>query len=119
MFANGILSDSFDVTCGVPQGSILEPLLFLIYVNELSADIPFAYIINFADDTVLFLTHKNCEQLITNAEVCLQAATKFFEERSLSLNTKKTKYIIFKHGNDPVYDSKINTADHEKPEYNI
>ena len=43
-------------------------------MNELSADIPFAYIINFADDTVLFLTHKNREQLITNAEVCVQAA---------------------------------------------
>ena len=61
ILANGILSDSFDVTCGVPQGSVLGPLLFLIYVNELSADIPFAYIINFADDTVLFLTHKNRE----------------------------------------------------------
>lgn len=116
ILANGILSDSFDVTCGVPQGSVLGPLLFLIYVNELSADIPFAYIINFADDTVLFLTHKNREQLITNAEVCLQAATEFFEERLLSLNTKKTKYIIFKHGNDPVYDSKINTADHKEIE---
>jgi len=58
ILANGILSDSFDVTCGVPQGSVLGPLLFLIYVNELSADIPFAYIINFADDTVIFLTHK-------------------------------------------------------------
>ena len=66
------------------------------------------------DNTVLFLTHKNREQLITNAEVCLQVATEFFEERLLSLNTKKTKYIIFKHGNDPVYDSKINTEDHKK-----
>ena len=60
ILANGILSDLFDVTCGVPQGSVPGSLLFLIYVNELSADIPFAYIINFADDTVLFL-HKNRE----------------------------------------------------------
>ena len=44
------------------------------------------------------------------------AATEFFEDRLLYLNTKMTKHIIFKHGNDPVYDSEINTADHEEIE---
>ena len=116
ILANGILLDSFDVTCVGPRYQFLDHYFFLIYVNELSADIPFAYIINFADDTVLFLTHKNREQLITNAEVCLHAATEFFEERLLSLNTKKTKYIIFKNRNGLVYNSKINTADHAEIE---
>ncbi|KAK2718438.1 hypothetical protein QYM36_005675, partial [Artemia franciscana] len=55
-------------------------------------------------------------QYQTDDRLRVKAATEFFEEWLLSLNTKKTKYIIFKHGNDPVYDSKINTADQEKIE---
>ena len=59
---SGYNSDSFVVKCGVPQGSILWPLLFLVYVN----DLPNASSLNirmFADDTVLFCSHKNSQNV--------------------------------------------------------
>ena len=52
-------SDSLTIKCGVPQGSVLGPLLFLIYMNDISRSSEILSIILFADDTNLFFSHKN------------------------------------------------------------
>ena len=85
-------SNRRNIECGVPQGSILGPLLYLIYVN----DIPRAAnadILSFADDTSLLLSNPDIEQLYVTANTELY---KWFCANTLSLNASKTKYIIFR-----------------------
>ena len=65
--ANGASSNFSSINYGVPQGSILGPLLFLLYVNDLPNSIP-DQIVLFADDTGIFIKHKRKESLIRNAE---------------------------------------------------
>ena len=90
---SGYNSDSFVVKCGVPQGSVLEPLLFLVYVN----DLPNASSLNirmFADDTVLFCFHKNSQNVQAIVNNKLHKVSKWFGLNKLSLNLNKTRHMI-------------------------
>ena len=56
-------SERLTIKCGVPQGSVLGPLLFLIYMNDISRCSEILSVILFADDTNLFYSHKNIDKL--------------------------------------------------------
>jgi len=92
---NSFVSSQKFVTCGVPQGSILGPLLFLIYVNDLPMISEKFFALLFADDTNLFISHKNFDTLIStiNDELC--KLNQWFKSNKLSLNIDKTNFIIF------------------------
>ena len=79
------------ITCGVPQGSIFGPLLFLIFVNDLHKVTKYLDPIMFADDKNLFYSHKNITTLfqIVNSE--LKLVNEWFLANKLSLNAKKQK----------------------------
>ena len=88
-------SDFLTIKCGVPQGSILGPLLFLIYVNDLCKASSEISAVMFADDTNLFLSNKNITNLFTTMNTELKKITEWFKANKLSLNVSKTKYSLF------------------------
>ena len=88
-------STRLPIKCGVPQGSILGPILFLMYINDLNQISSILRTIMFADDTNLFLSGKNINVLEQMLNKELEILTAWFNTNLLSLNIKKTSYIIF------------------------
>ena len=58
LYYNNVQSQTLDITCGVPQGSVLGPLLFLVYVNDIANCLTHSKLISFADDTTVFFSSK-------------------------------------------------------------
>ena len=92
---NGFKSSERTITCGVPQGSILGPLLFLIYINDLSNNCKFARPFLFADDTNLFHHSKDPQNLQEELNYDLENISEWLKANRLSLNIKKTHYMVF------------------------
>jgi len=89
------LSRLTTILCGVPQGSILGPLLFLIYINDITKCSDNLLMYLFADDTTVFITSVNYPNLIASMNNELTHLTEWLNANLLSLNIKKTNYIIF------------------------
>ena len=93
---NNSKSSLKEITCGVPQGSILGPLLFLLYVNDISNVSKILHFILFADDTNIFLSDQNVDSLISIANNELCKLTKWFLANRLTVNVTKSNFIFFR-----------------------
>ena len=82
-FANNTLSDLKLITCGVPQGSVCGPLLFLLYINDLP------------DDTVIYISNSDATVAINLLQQDLLSLQNWCDMNKLTLNCKKTKYCAF------------------------
>ena len=92
---NGNDSQPQVIKCGVPQGSILGPLLFLLYVNDIANVSSVLFMILFADDTNVFVQGKNINKMFNTMNGELQKLAEWMCINKLSLNVKKTEYIMF------------------------
>ena len=90
------LSKYRQITCGVPQGSILGPLLFLIYINDMHKATKFCTLYHFADDTNLLYSNRNEKLLRKNVNIDLRLIFQWLCANRLSVNVEKTEFIIFK-----------------------
>ena len=88
-------SEINNIDCGVPQGSVLGPLLFILYSNDLPKAVSVCKTILFADDTTLFKTGSNKKQLFVDIKNDLTQLINWFRANKLSLNISKTNYVLF------------------------
>src|SRR5699024_1005347 len=89
------LSDATKITHGVPQGSILGPVLFSLYVNDLPSHLPESDVTLYADDTGIGFTGSSVQSIINKKSNYLTKADEWFLSNKLSLNNNKTISIVF------------------------
>ena len=92
---NGFDSGLAAINCGVPQGSVLGPLLFLLYINDLNQAIKFCKVHHFADDTNLLCMSNSIKKLNKLVNADLKHLVHWLNAIRISLSVKKTEMVIF------------------------
>ena len=93
MSINGVDSGEVEIICGVPQGSVLGPLLFLFFINDLPNATTFLTLL-FADDTTFQISDTDTKSLFDKANIELEKASGWFQANKLTLNVKKNKIHV-------------------------
>ena len=91
---NGVTSSRKVITCGVPQGSILGPLLFLIYINDMHHSVMSSTVYHFADDINLVCSSKNLKRLRKDLNKVLDLQYDWLCANCLSINTGKLSLLF-------------------------
>jgi hypothetical protein len=96
VYVNNISSDFNSINCGVPQGSILGPLLFLIYVNDMSVSVDDdCKLILYADDSAIFYAHRDPNVISQKLGSVLEKCSSWLVDNRLSLHLGKTESMLF------------------------
>ena len=96
VYTNGVLSEKAILRCGVPQGSILEPPLFLIYINDFTTIADYATVRMYADDTNMTFTACSIPELQHYMNIDLQFQT----ANRLTLNVLTTEFMLVGQGKE-------------------
>ena len=85
------LSEPCPLVCGVPQGSILGPVLFLLFFNDFEDCLSRCNVLQFADDTVIYVSSKSVSEIETSLNIELSAISNYLKTNDLIINLKKGK----------------------------
>ena len=88
------LSGKCQLQIGVPQGSVLWPLLFLIYVNDINRHVHLGSCNIYADDTLIYCTGNNITELKYNIQKCVTYVHEWYESNKLVINTSKSNVML-------------------------
>ena len=91
---SGARSEFLPISCGVPQGSILGPLLFLIYINDMSLSISCSLSL-YADDSAIYFAHKDASIIAERLSKELSSCKRWLVDNKLSLHIGKTESLLF------------------------
>ena len=91
---NDTLSTPKRIKCGVPQGSILGPLLFLLYINDMPDCLQNSDPSPYADDTVICASSNDCNDLVAIINADLENIRKWMGKNKLQIHPKKSKYMF-------------------------
>lgn len=93
---NNVLSETLTINMGVPQGTVLGPILFLVYINSIVNVLNFdGHIVSYADDTALIFKGDTWTNTFLKAEKGISSIYKWLNYSLLSLNTEKSKFMAF------------------------
>ena len=99
------ISDKIIIDCGVGQGSILGPLVLLVMLNDLYYVTKYCKIIGFADDTTIYHVYHNLVVLYARIKYDMNVILDWFRANKLSLNEKKTNFMLFTNTRSNMFDS--------------
>ncbi|XP_057299458.1 uncharacterized protein LOC130630077 [Hydractinia symbiolongicarpus] len=88
---NNVASEEKSIVCGVPQGSILGPILFLLYFNDFEECVKYSEVIEFADDTVLYFASKRLQDIEDKFNYDLEKIAEYLKDNELVINLRKGK----------------------------
>ena len=108
---NGSFSSRKGLTRGVPQGSVLGPLLFKIYINDLLLFIQYSDICNYADDTTIYSCDKNLDNITHKLENDCNVALQWFADNFMKLNADKCHLLVLGQRCDDPVSVKIGNTD--------
>ena len=90
---NGQISSPKNISCGIPQSSILGPLLFLLYINDMPKSLKYVTPSIYAADTEIYASSKPGDELVTNLNCDLENVRKWMLQNRLQIRPTKTKYM--------------------------
>jgi len=93
-FVNGCISENRSLTCGIPQGTILGPLLFLLYINDLPICLSYSQPRMYADDTHLTYADNDLSTIELNLNQDLANVSEWLIANKLTLNKSKTEFML-------------------------
>ena len=96
---------------GIPQGSLLGPLLFNIFINHLFLFIRKSGVCNFADDNTLYSVGKNIENVISDLKTDLVGVMEYFKINSLKVNPGKFQFIVLRNKDERSFNIHINNVE--------
>jgi len=94
VICNGVMSNPVDISIGVPQGSVLGPLLFLLFSNDIVNFVPGARINCYADDVVVYVDGKDIDEVKCKLQKCLIEIGQWYRDNRLVINVSKSKVLL-------------------------